>query len=46
MVLHTQGETIGTKTRIWRINKFGYYEEIVFTGNIRNKPKGWRIVRD
>jgi len=29
--------------KIWRINKDGYYEEIVYTGSLKNKPKGWKI---
>ena len=29
--------------RLWRINKDGFYEEIVYTGSLRNKPKGWKI---
>ena len=44
MDLHSKSETQGKKTRICRINKHGFYEEVLFTGNIKNKPKGWRIV--
>ncbi len=43
--LYTVRETQGKKTKIYRINKDGYYEEILFTGNICNKPKGWKIVK-
>jgi len=42
---HSKGETQGKKkTRIWRINlKTGFYEEIIYCGDLRNKPKGWYI---
>jgi len=25
--------------------KTGYTEQIQYTGNIKNKPKGWRVVK-
>jgi hypothetical protein len=43
MTLYAQGETQGQKTIIWRINKNGFYKETIFTGNVKNKPKGWKI---
>ena len=29
--------------KIRRINKDEFYEEIFYTGNLKNKPKGWKI---
>ena len=32
------------KYLIWRVNKqTGFYEETIFTGNLKHKPKGWRV---
>lgn len=45
MELYTKNETQGQKTKICRINKDGFYEEIYYTGNLKNKPKGWTIKR-
>ncbi len=34
------------KYMIWRINpRTGFKEITTFTGNIRNKPKGWKVER-
>lgn len=30
--------------RIARINKDGFYEDIIYVGNIRQKPKKWHVV--
>jgi hypothetical protein len=26
--------------------KTGYFERVVFSGSLRGKPKGWRVVRE
>lgn len=26
--------------------KTGFMERIIYTGNLRNKPKGWKVVRE
>lgn len=25
-------------------NRMGFTESLIFTGNLRNKPKGWKVV--
>ncbi len=36
--------TQGQQWIIERKNKDGYIERIIYTGNIKLKPKGWRII--
>ncbi len=31
--------------QIWRRNKDGYEEVIWYQGPLKNKPKGWRVVK-
>lgn len=45
MAYHSKAETQGRKTKLWRINKDGFYEEITFTGSLYNKPYGWKVKR-
>lgn len=33
------------KYQISRKNKQGYIETIVYTGSLRNKPKGWKVIK-
>jgi len=43
---HSKGETQGISYKIWRNNpKTGFYEEIIYHGNIKQIPKGWSVVR-
>jgi len=32
-----------TKWIIYRIDKNGFTEKTIFTGNIKLKPKGWKV---